>query len=141
MKSVIVLLLLVATVRCARPPHSSRHLLQGPSSGDTKQEACELLCTKTYDRNMLECMRATGLANVHIYKDTIGCFPTAGNKCGDDFYLPFMSFEFERKASASEAAFRAAEAQCKKSLSPQQDNCKAGCSSKRTVEQVRRTSG
>lgn len=142
MRSVILILVLVATVSCAHLPHSSRRLLQGSPTDDNK--TCELRCKRTYQKKLAECMKATGLADVKEVADAIGCLGSKaaceddavkciGSKaaCDDDAFLYHRGYLVEPKASTSKSAFQAAEAQCQKANSPQQDSCKAGCSSKK----------
>jgi hypothetical protein len=95
-------------------------------------------------------MKATGLAEVSEVADAIGCFgPIAaceddavkcrGSKaaCDDDAFLYHRGYLVMRKASTSMPAFQAADAQCQKANSPQQDSCKAGCSSKKSPPKLR----
>lgn len=147
MKPIIILLMLVATVSCARLPYS-RQLLEGPPGGlinrpaDDK-ETCELRCTRMFEKQMAECMNATGLVDVReapnkhsnncagskaCDDDAVRC---RGSKaaCDDDAFLYHRGYTVVPNKTTSASAFDAAEVQCTKSNSPQQASCKAGCSS------------
>jgi hypothetical protein len=151
MKPTVTLLMLVAiaTVSCARLPYSSRRQLLSRPADD--KETCELRCKRTFEKQMAECMNATGVVDVReapnkhssdcrgskaCDDDAVKCRGSQA-ACADDAFLYHRGYIVEAKTSTLMSAFVGAEALCQKSLSPQQDSCKAGCSSKKSTPPLR----
>jgi hypothetical protein len=117
-----ILLVLVATVSCARLPHS-RHVLEVSTAND--KAMCELKCYKAYTKQVMECMRASGTANVNFMEPDWAC--TGTKAACEDRDARQSWYWYEHKPHGDMVTFGAAEVKCHKAYSPQRATCWEKC--------------